>query len=273
MFLGIPLVNSDISNKISCISRSCHEVTRYHVVNLVPHGKETFWRLEITSLSRHSSHKEKSLWYPRCESSSTRNVEIIWWEILVVAREFLFINSTKKLKDYFLDLSWSTISIKLCVHPPRGGLTVRKSCGTTRFTRPSYFVCTHHEEVSPWENLEGPRDLLIHHTICAPTTRRSHREKILWDHEIYPSIILCVHLPRGGLTVRKSCGTKRFARPSYFVCTHHEEISLWENLEGPRDLLVHHTICAPTTRRSHREKILWDHGVFSWSKDYFLGLS
>ena len=91
-------MNTSMISDLPCISRSCHEVTRYHVVNLVPHGKETFWRLEITSLSRHSSHKEKSLWYPRCESSSTRNVEIIWWEILVVAREFLFINSTKKLK-------------------------------------------------------------------------------------------------------------------------------------------------------------------------------
>ena len=177
------------------------------------------------------------------------------------------------------------------MHPPHVSLTVRKSWGTTRFTRPSYSVCTHHEEVSlwenllgpqdflviifrtypsqlcqsnnvcihhklvsPWENLEGPRDLLIHHTICAPTMRRSHREKILWEHEIYPSIILGVHLPRGGLTVRKSCGTKRFARPSYFVCTHHKEISPWENLEGPRDLLVHPTICAPTTRRSKCEK-------------------
>ena len=46
---------------IPCISRSCHEVTRYHVVNLVTYGEETFWRVEISSLSMHSSHQEESL--------------------------------------------------------------------------------------------------------------------------------------------------------------------------------------------------------------------
>ena len=137
-------------------------------------------------------------------------------------------------------------SIILCVHPPRRGLTVRKSWGTTRFTHPSYYLCTHHEEVSPWENLVGPRDLPVHNTLCAPATRRSYREKILWDQEICPSIILCVHPPQGDLTVRKSWGTTRFTRPSYYLCTHHEEVSTWE--------------------------ILWDHEVFSWSKGYFLDL-
>ena len=144
------------------------------------------------------------------------------------------------------------MSIKLCVHPPRGGFTVRKSWGTKRFTRPSYYVCTHHKEISPWENLVGPRDFLVikwlfsrsvlvdyvnqtmyasttrkswgttrsrssivnyvNQIMCASTTRRFHREKILRDHKIYSSIILCVHPPQGGLTVRKSCGTMRFSR-------------------------------------------------------------
>ena len=125
------------------------------------------------------------------------------------------------------------------MHWPRGGFTVRKSWGTMRYTRPSYYVCTHYEEVSPWENLVGPRVFLmikrlfsrsigvnyVNHTMWASTTRRSHREKILWDHEIfswsklfsrsilvdYVNQTMCVStMRRLGFTVRKSWGTTRY---------------------------------------------------------------
>ena len=123
----------------------------------------------------------------------------------MVAREFLFINPPKKShSDNIFDSE--------------------KIFWYHKIYSSIIYVCTHHEEVSPCDNLVGPQDFLVikrlfsrsilvdyvNQTICALTTRRFHREKILRDHEIYSSIILCVHPPRGGLTVRKSCGTTCF---------------------------------------------------------------
>ena len=176
------------------------------------------------------------------------------------------------------------MSIKLCVHPPREGFTMRKSWGTMRYTRPSYYVCTHYEEVSPWENLVGPRVFLmikrlfsrsigvnyVNQTMCASTTRRFHREKILRDHEIYSSIILCVHPPRGDLTSENLVIKWLFSRSvlvNYVNQTMYASTTnkSWGTTRS-RSILVNYvsqTMCASITRRFHREKILRDHDIYS----------
>ena len=167
----------------------------------------------------------------------------LWRGNLLESRDFLIVYAFFSPKGILVIFSWS-----IKQYSKYRNHKARYSCGGKRFPlyKPNLEI-THWKHIWEREYLLVPPDLLVHPNMCAPTSR-SHREKILWDHEIYSytllsrsilidyvnqtmcasttckfyrekilrdheiysSIILCVHPPRGGLTVRKSCGTMRY---------------------------------------------------------------